>query len=119
MAKILVIDDEETVRDFTSSYLRKRGLEVVVAMSGKEGLETYPREKPDLILLDLGLTDIDGRAILKDIKTKMPALKVMVTTAYKDESIQKELLDLGADYFITKPLPIQKLFEAVQEALKQ
>ena len=118
MAKILIIDDEESACEFIKSYLEKRGYEIAVALTGNEGLAAYPRENPDLVLLDLGLPDMDGREILKEIKEKMPKIKVMVISAYKEEPIRDELAKLGADYFLGKPSPLPKLYEAVQEILK-
>lgn len=118
MAKILVIDDEEAVCEFIKAYLEKRGYQVAVALTGKEALSAYPGQNPDLVLLDLGLPDMNGREILQDIKAKMPRIKVMVISAYKEQSTRDELAKLGADYFMGKPFVIPKLYEAIQEILK-
>ncbi|HAH20186.1 MAG: hypothetical protein A2Y00_10400 [Omnitrophica WOR_2 bacterium GWF2_43_52] len=118
MAKILIVEDEELACEAITAFLEKRGYETAVALTGKDGLAAYPRENPDLVLLDLGLPDMDGREILKEIKEKMPKIKVMVISAYKEEPIRDELAKLGADYFLGKPSPLPKLYEAVQEILK-
>ena len=118
MAKILIIDDEASACEFIKASLEKRGYEIAVALTGKDGLTAYPRENPDLVLLDLGLPDMNGREILKEIKEKMPKIKVMVISAYKAQSTRDELVKLGADYFMGKPFAIPKLCEAVQEILK-
>jgi CheY-like chemotaxis protein len=118
MPKILVIDDEAQMCEFIKAYLEKRGFEVAVALSGKEALNAYPKENPDLVLLDLGLPDMNGREILKDIKAKMPQIKVLVMSAYKDQATRDELVRLGADHFLGKPVITPKLYEAVQEILK-
>lgn len=118
MAKILLIDDEEFTSGLIKSYLEKRGYEVAMAHSGKDGMSAYPKENPDLVLLDLGLPDMNGREILKDIKAKMPKIKVMVISAYKEQHIRDDIAKLGADYYLVKPFTTQKLYETVQEILK-
>jgi DNA-binding response OmpR family regulator len=118
MAKILIIDDEAQMCEFIKSYLEKRGYEVIVSLTGKEALEVYPKVNPDLVLLDLGLPDTDGRSILKEIKAKMPQIKVMVVSAYKDQATQDELIKLGADYFLGKPFMVPKLYELIKDIVK-
>jgi DNA-binding response OmpR family regulator len=119
MPKILVIDDEEFIGDCIKDYIGKRGYEVVVALTGQEGLNAYVKEKPDLVILDLGLPDINGLVVLKEIKEKMPALKVMVMTAYKETSVRNQVVDLKADYLMLKPVPVPKLYEELQGIFKQ
>lgn len=118
MAKILIIDDEEEMCEFVKSYLEKRGYEIAVAFSGQDALNAYPKENPDLILLDLGLPDMDGRDILKEIKIKMPRIKIMVVSAYKDQATRDEFVRLGADHFLGKPFVVPKLYDSVKEILK-
>ena len=118
MAKILIIDDEEQLCEFIKSYLEKRGYEIVVALSGKDALNACPKENPDLVLLDLGLPDMDGRDVLKEIKAKMPRIKVMVISAYREQSTRDELAKLGADHFLGKPFVVPKLYDSVKEILK-
>lgn len=118
MAKILLIDDEEFTSGLIKSYLEKRGYEVAMAHSGADGLNAYPKENPDLVLLDLGLPDMNGREILKDIKAKMPKIKVVVISAYKEQHIRDDIAKLGVDYYLVKPFTTLKLYEIVQEILK-
>lgn len=115
MAKILIIDDEERLNDYIKTYLGKRGYEIVTALTGKEALDIYEKEKPDIILLDLGLPDMDGREVLKEIKAKVPQFKIVVISAYKDEDTKNELLQLGADYFLGKPFATPDLYELIKK----
>lgn len=119
MVKILLIDDEEFTSGLIKSYLEKRGYEVVMAHTGADGLSAYPKENPDLVLLDLGLPDMNGRDILKDIKDKMSKIKVVVISAYKEQHIRDDIAKLGADYYLVKPFTTQKLYETVQGILKE
>lgn len=117
MAKILLIDDEKQTAEYMKRPLEKRGYAVIIACTGKEGLELFPRENPDAVLLDLGLPDIDGREVLKEIKSKAPQIKVIVLSGYKDPGTKKELTQLGADYFLGKPVIPPELYELLKKIL--
>lgn len=118
MAKILIIDDEQQMCEFVKSYLEKRGYEIAVAFTADEALKVCPNVNPDLVLLDLGLPDMDGRDVLKELKTKLPQIKVAVISAYKDQATRDELTGLGANYFFGKPFILPKLYESIKGILK-
>jgi CheY-like chemotaxis protein len=118
MHKILIVDDEEMMCLVVKDFLREAGYEIAVASNGKEACSLYPQVNPDLILLDLGLPDMNGREVLKDVKAKMPHIKIVIISAYADQKTKDELLSLGADFFLAKPFMPEELQETVKEALK-
>jgi len=118
MAKILLVDDEAGMCLVMKDFLKEAGYDITVASNGKEAISLYPQVSPDLILLDLGLPDMNGRDVLKDVKAKMPQIKIMIISAYADQKTQNELFSLGADFFLAKPFMPEELQEAVKGALK-
>lgn len=119
MAKILLVDDEKEMAGYMKSSLEKRGYEVLLALSGQEALSLYTKENPGAVLLDLGLPDMDGRDVLKDIKAKAGSIKVIVISGYKDQTTRNELISLGADYFLGKPIIPQELYEILRGIFNQ
>jgi DNA-binding response OmpR family regulator len=117
MAKILVVDDEMQLLEYTKPSLEKRGYEVITASTAQEAMEIYPKENPEIVLLDLGLPGTNGRDVLKDIKAKAPQIKVVIISGYTDPDTKKELISLGADYFLNKPVIPAKLYELIKEIL--
>ena len=119
MPKILLVEDElKMVENLKKAFIAK-GYEVVVAMTGTDALVLYPKENPDVVLLDLGLPDMNGRDVLKDIKSKTPQLKVVVVSGYGEKTVEAELLSLGADYFLSKPVFPPKLFAVLNEVFNK
>lgn len=104
MPKLLVVDDEPEMTQYTKPILEQKGFVVSVVETVKEALELYPKENPDIVLLDLGLPDGDGREVLKDIKSKAPRIKVVIISGYSDPKTRRELSSLGADDFLGKPV---------------
>src|ERR1700749_78856 len=100
--KVLVIDDEAPIRKFLGIGLEAHGYELVEADNGKKGLEVAAMKKPDLIVLDLGLPDMDGKTVIKKFRewTNTPILVLSVRT---DEHEKIEALDAGANDYVTKP----------------
>ena len=119
MAKILIIDDEERMNEYIKTYLGKRGFEIVAALTGRGALDIYVKENPDIILLDLGLPDMDGREVLKEIKAESPQFKIVVISAYKDDDTKNELFQLGADYFLGKPFAPPDLYNLLNKIIEQ
>lgn len=117
-AKILVVEDEETILDFLSFSLRKEGYDVITAREGTEAISLFHRESPDAVLLDLMLPTLDGLEVLKSIRTKSDA-PVLVVTA-KDEETDKICgLELGADDYITKPFSAKELIARIRANLRK
>ncbi|GAC1602528.1 MAG: response regulator [Acidimicrobiales bacterium] len=115
--RLLVIDDEHAVLRALATGLRARGYVVETATTGMEGLSKVALEAPDVIVLDLGLPDIDGVEVCRRIRewTETP---IVVLSADGAESRKVEALDLGADDFITKPFGMPELEARLRVALR-
>jgi two-component system, OmpR family, KDP operon response regulator KdpE len=115
--KILVIDDEPPIRKLLRMGLSTQGYEILEAPSGKLSLELLSR-KPDLIILDLGLPDIQGLELLRTIRARDDAVPIVVLSSRGDEVGKVEALDLGADDYVTKPFGMEELLARMRAALR-
>jgi two-component system KDP operon response regulator KdpE len=113
MTFVLAVDDDPAILRTLSINLRARGYDVETAMDGRSALQIVDERTPDVILLDLGLPDIDGINVLKRLRsfTQVP---VIVVSARSEPDDKVEALDLGADDFITKPFSIEELLARVR-----
>lgn len=117
-AVILVIEDEKAITNFLSVTLTTNGYRVVEAASGREGLSMASSHCPQLILLDLGLPDMDGLEVLASLRTWCMA-PVIILSAQGHEHTKVEGLDLGADDYITKPFSNAELLARIRTALRR
>jgi two-component system, response regulator, stage 0 sporulation protein F len=117
MPKILVVDDEKDICDFVKNFFQERGYDVHTAISGEDALEEVKKNKPDLILLDIKMKGMDGIAALKHIKDIDRKMKVVMVTALEDQDKMNEACKLGASEYITKPLVLDNLEQAVEKNL--
>lgn len=109
MKKVLIVDDElEFVNDFARG-LEMFGYEVYKARDGEGALNIIESKKPDIVLCDYRLPDIDGDKILEKIKAKSPQIKFVMVTAYYDEVVEKRFRNLGADEVIFKPIVLTEI----------
>lgn len=116
--KILIIEDEKSIIDIMCYSLRKEGMEVVYGLNGREGIALVESFKPDLIILDLMLPDINGFEICKIITVKYKIPILMVTA--RDDIMDKVLgLEMGADDYITKPFNIREVVARIKVALRR
>jgi two-component system KDP operon response regulator KdpE len=115
--KILVIDDEPPIRKLLRMGLSTQGYEVLDAPNGKVALELLAR-KPDLVILDLGLPDIDGLELLRRIRHQQGSLPIVVLSSRGDEAGKVAALDLGADDYVTKPFGMDELLARIRAALR-
>ena len=115
--RILLIDDEKSIREVLSLHLKSEGYQIEQAANGAQGLQVIQMFHPHLIILDLGLPDQNGLEILKDLRTwsKVP---VIVLTVNDDEKSKVRLLDSGADDYLTKPFSSAELTARVRVALR-
>ena len=117
MSKILVVDDEKPISDIIKFNLTKEGYDVITAADGQEALALFNDEKPDLVLLDQMLPEIDGVEVLRQIRSKSETAVIMVTA--KDSEIDKVLgLEMGADDYVTKPFSNRELVARVKANLR-
>jgi two-component system KDP operon response regulator KdpE len=115
--KILVVDDEPPIRKLLRMGLTSQGYEVLEAPSGKTALELLAK-KPALVILDLGLPDIDGLELLKRIRHHQDNLPIVVLSSRGDEAGKVAALDLGADDYVTKPFGMDELLARMRAALR-
>jgi two-component system KDP operon response regulator KdpE len=116
-ATVLLIEDEPEIRRFLRATLPQQGYQVVEATTGQDGLAQAASRNPDIILLDLGLPDLDGLAIIKQIR-EWAAIPIVVLTARDQEQVKIEALDLGADDYVTKPFGVNELLARMRVALR-
>jgi two-component system alkaline phosphatase synthesis response regulator PhoP len=117
-AKILIIDDEQSIIDLVTAYLRQEGFEVYAAMDGPSGLKAARAFNPDLIVLDVMLPDMDGIELLTRLRRESDVYVIMLTA--KSEETDKIVgLSVGADDYLTKPFSPRELVARVKAALRR
>ncbi len=117
MKKILIIEDERKIRRFLQLELEHEGYMAASAEDGEEGVEKFRKDYYDLILLDLMMPKLSGEEVCRIIR-KESEIPIIVLTA-KDQTLNKiELLDMGADDYLTKPFEIEELFARIRVALR-
>jgi two-component system KDP operon response regulator KdpE len=114
---IVVIEDEEPIRRFLRTSLSVEGFSVLEATNGKDGLRTVTQHIPALILLDLGLPDIDGTEVIRDIRA-WSSMPIVVLSARGEEESKVAALDAGADDYLTKPFGVGELLARIRVALR-
>lgn len=115
--KLLLIEDDPNITDFMEVVLEKERYQLVIAVTGMEALMLLQEESFDLLLLDLGLPDIDGVELLKIIRKRM-ALPIIIISARNNEIDKVKALDLGADDYVTKPFGTNELLARIRTALR-
>ena len=114
---ILIIEDEKNIRNFIATTLKTNNYKAIECQTGTEGLSIATSHCPDVILLDLGLPDMDGLNILQEIRS-WSNVPVIVISARTQETEKVEALDLGADDYITKPFGTSELLARIRTALR-
>ncbi|MBJ8349567.1 response regulator YycF [Streptococcus zalophi] len=118
MKKILVVDDEKPISDIIKFNLTKEGYDVVTAFDGREALEKFHEEKPDLLILDLMLPELDGLEVAKEVR-KTSHLPIIMLSA-KDSEFDKVIgLEIGADDYVTKPFSNRELLARIKAHLRR
>jgi two-component system, OmpR family, KDP operon response regulator KdpE len=115
--KVLIIDDEPPIRKLLRMGLSTQGYEILDAPNGKTGLVLL-ESKPDLVILDLGLPDMQGLDLLATIRSRNDAVPIIVLSSRSDESGKVRALDLGADDYLTKPFGMEELLARMRAALR-
>jgi two-component system KDP operon response regulator KdpE len=117
-ARILIVDDEPNILGTVAPLLRARGYDVVSAMTGRAALEAVERDKPDLIVLDLGLPDIDGVEVCRQVRQTL-SVPILVLSARGAEGDKVRALDAGADDYVTKPFGAEELLARIRASLRR
>jgi two-component system KDP operon response regulator KdpE len=115
--KVLVIDDEPPIRKLLKMGLTTQGYQVLEAPNGKAALDALT-QRPDLVILDLGLPDIQGHDLLRTIRARNESVPIMVLSSRGDEAGKVQALDLGADDYVTKPFGMEELLARMRAALR-
>jgi two-component system KDP operon response regulator KdpE len=116
---VLVVDDEPAIRRLLRTSLGAHDYRVLDAAFGREALELLERgEKPDIIVLDLGLPDIDGIDVIRELRGRGSAVPIIVLSSRDDEKAKVAALDLGADDYVTKPFGMEELVARLRTALR-
>ena len=116
-ARVLVVDDEPGILRAVQTNLGRHDFRVDTAETRGQGLEEYARLRPDLVLLDLGLPDMDGLDVIRVIRRRS-SIPIVVLSARETERDKVEALDLGADDYLTKPFGVNELLARVRLALR-
>ncbi len=116
--KILVVEDQEEIRELIAKYLRNEGYEVVVAKQGFEALEAFENQNIHLILLDVMMPGIDGFQVLEEIR-KVSEVPVIMLTARQEEVDRLKGFQLGVDDYVSKPFSPRELIKRIQVFLKR
>lgn len=119
MSKILVIDDEQSMRDFLSIMLKKEGHDVVAAENGNDALKAVQTEIFDLVISDVKMPGLNGIDVLKTVKEVSPETVVIMITAYATAETAVEAMKLGAYDYITKPFKVDEIKLVIQKALEK
>ena len=105
---VLIVEDDKYIMSLTTIYLKDEGYKTVAAITGKEAVALFYANNPDIIILDLGLPDMDGMEVIRQIREKSSA-PIIVVSAREEESEKIRALDLGADDYMTKPFHMGEL----------
>jgi len=117
MAKILVIDDEQSIRNLLDTLLRRKGYDVVVAESGRQGLELFRRERPDVIVLDLKMPEMDGLTVLRQIQNLDPGKPVIILTGAGTAEAERQVRALGVTEYVEKEFSLHLLGDSLKRLL--
>ena len=113
--KILLVEDNELNRDMLSRRLQRKGFEVTFALDGREGLDKISSERPDLVLMDIGLPIMDGWEAISKAKAdeSIASIPIIALTAHALEADREKALTLGAEDFDTKPVDFKRLLAKI------
>ncbi len=119
MEKILVVDDEQSLRDVLSIMLKRAGYVVTSAKDGEEAIELLHREIFDLVITDLRMSKIDGMEVLKAVKSVSPETVVLIITAFATVDSAVEAMKQGAYDYLTKPFQVDEVQLIIRNALEK
>ncbi len=118
MKRILIVDDNPSVREVLKRYLEKSGMQVLPVATGAEALEIAEIPSFKVMLLDLGLKDMPGMEVLKRVRQKRPDISVIVVTGCHEESEARQAFDNGALEYVTKPVDFEHLIRVIEMQLQ-
>lgn len=116
--KVLIVEDEQSISSFISMILTANGYDTIIVNTGEEALTMISSHCPDLIVLDLGLPDMDGLEVLRSVR-KWSSLPIVVVSARNHERDKVEALDYGADDYLVKPFEMKELMARINAVLRR
>ena len=117
MIRVLLVDDNESFEKYIMPYLKAKGFEVVLEKTGIKSIETFKNNNPDIVVLDLGLPDMDGAEVYLQMKDFNSDIPVGILSGYGER--EKELLSMGVKAFFEKPVMAPEIEEWINEVLKK
>ena len=118
MSTVLVIDDEEGIRNLLDAILNRKGYQEILAESGRKGLELFHRDKPDVIVLDMKMPEMDGLAVLQEIRRADSHQPVIVLTGGSTAEAEQHARALGVTKFVEKEFSLHLLGDALKGILR-
>ena len=115
--KVLIIEDDRAICNFIRRVLEANGYEALIVNTGREAISMLASHCPDVVILDLGLPDMDGMEVLQDLR-RWSLMPVVVVSARTDEREKVRVLDAGADDYITKPFGTSELLARIRTAIR-
>src|SRR5437868_14852916 len=109
--KVLIVDDEDSIRTLVQTMLKQEGRHVALAAKGKDAIAIFRKERPNLTILDIDMPDIDGIAVLREIRAIDPQAKVMIFTGGDSPSVEREARALGVTDFLQKGFALPPISE--------
>jgi two-component system response regulator PilR (NtrC family) len=117
--KLLIVEDDAHLRETLATFLTRAGYDVAQAHDGREALESLDKEAPDLVLTDIHMPDLDGLALLAEVKTRYPETIVIMMTAFSSIDSAVEAMRRGAEDYLSKPLQLADARMSVERALER
>jgi CheY-like chemotaxis protein len=117
MAKVLVIDDEQSIRDLLDTLLSRKGYRVALADNGLKGLEIFRRERPDVVVLDLKMPGMNGITVLQELRRLHPTQPVIVLTGAGTPEAERQIQALGVTEYVEKEFSLHYLGDALKRLL--
>ncbi len=117
--KILYVEDDDEIRGELLEILELDFAHIAVANNGKEGLDLYKKQKPDLVISDIQMPQMDGLTMCKQIREFSSDLPIILTTAFNEPSYQEAVQELDNTFFVTKPINMDELYVAIKASLQQ
>ena len=118
MPKVLIVDDAQFMRLRCARLLTENGYETVEAQNGVQAVEVYQKERPDVVLMDITMPEMDGLTALREIKKLDPNARIAMLTALGQQGIVLEAIKSGARDFVVKPFEAERVLSAVQRILE-
>ena len=118
MSKILVIDDEPSIRELLDTILRRKGYDVVLVDTGQKGLDIFRQERPDVVVLDLKMPGMDGLTVLGHVRSLTPNQSVVILTGAGTPEAEQQVRALGVTEFVEKEFSLHHLGDALKRLLR-